>query len=109
MAAIIKKEYSQFLEDSKNLIEMYDFGTEKTERGFKIKTFLGILNISFWESSILYSTFMRFESPFNLESFRVIFPKDNINRFTFKWNIHEEDKNYNLKILKDRLDTLSLF
>lgn len=109
MRPINKKEYSQFLEDSKNMIESYDFETEKTERGFKIKTFLGVLNISFWESSILYSTFMRFDSPFNLESFSVIFPKDNINRFTFKWNIHEEDENYNLKILKDRLDKLSLF
>ena len=109
MTLISKKEHFDFLEDSKKLIESYDFETEKTERGFKIKSFLGVLNISFWESSILYSTFMRFESPFNLESFRVIFPKDNINRFTFKWNTHEEDKNYNLKILKDRLDTLSLF
>ena len=109
MRPINKKEYSQFLEDSKKLIESYDFEIEKTERGFKIKTFLGILNISFWERSINYSTFMRFDSPFILEDFKMIFPKDTINRFTFKWNIHEEDKNYNLKILKDRLDKLSLF
>ena len=109
MRPINRKEYSQFLEDSKKLIESYDFEIEKTERGFKIKTFLGVLNISFWESSILYSTFMRFNDPFILEDFKTIFPKDNINRFTFKWNIHEEDKKYNLIILKDRLDKLSLF
>ena len=43
MRPINRKEYSQFLEDSKKLIESYDFEIEKTERGFKIKTFLGIL------------------------------------------------------------------
>ena len=109
MRPINRKEYSQFLEDSKKLIESYDFEIEKTERGFKIKTFLGILNVSFWESSIVYSTFMRFNDPFNLETFKTIFPKDNINRFTFKWNIHEDSHIENLNILKDRLDKLSLF
>lgn len=109
MKPVNKKEYSQFLEDSKKLIESYDFETEKTERGFKIKTFLGILNVTFWENSIDYSTFMRFNAPFNLETFKTIFPRDRINRFTFKWNIHEDDNIKNLKILKERLDTLSLF
>lgn len=109
MKPISKKEYYQFLQDSKSLIENYDFETEKTERGYKIKTGIGILNISFWECSILYSTFMRFDTHFDLETFRSTFPKDHIGRFNFKWNIHEAYKNYNLKILKDRLDKLSLF
>ena len=55
MRLINRKEYSQFLEDSKKLIESYDFEIEKTERGFKIKTFLGVLNISFWETDAMCS------------------------------------------------------
>ena len=52
---------------------------------------------------------MRFNDPFNLETFKTIFPKDRINRITFKWNIHEDSHIENLNILKDRLDKLSLF
>ena len=55
----------------------------------------------------LYSVFMRFENEFNIDMFYYLFSRhENINRFSKKWNIHNQDPEYVLDTLDERLDNL---
>jgi hypothetical protein len=110
MQPISKKLYSEFKLKIKNIIISFNFDSlEFTERGYKIKTSLGVLNINIWDKNINYSIFTRFDiENFDLHTFKIIFPLESINPFTLKWNIHSDTENETLSILENRLKILAL-
>ena len=55
----------------------------------------------------LYSVFMKFENEFDIELFYSLFSRhENINRFSKKWNLHNENPEYVLDTLDERLNNL---
>lgn len=55
----------------------------------------------------LYSVYMRFKEDFDIEMFFKYFSRhESINSHSKKWNIHNQDADYVLNELEERLDNL---
>ena len=81
------------------------------ENSYEINTIFGKLYLRYDPSPRIkvYSVFMRFteSKKFDLKKFHSFFSKhENINTFSFKWNLHNSNPEYILDELEERLDNL---
>lgn len=105
-----KKEQLEFIENVKKVV--LDSGFKKTERFhfenyFENETKFGRLGVNVLEdNSILFSIYLRFGSDFKMNEFKKCFPNSGINKYSHKWNIHEEKKEDAIQVLKMRLQKM---
>ena len=82
------------------------FGGEKDKTNrFTFKTTVGTLYVTDLNDNTFIP--MMFDRDFNLQQFLNISHDKTINPHSFKWNLHSEDKNFNLSRLEQRLDFIN--
>ena len=107
------KLQKDFYIQAKHLLFQYGEVNESTVYSVRtlatIITHCGTLQVTVSEDNeFVYSIFCRFLGDFDLSSFRRILGEDaGLNKFSLKWNIHEEKAEDALSILGKRLEILT--
>ena len=102
-----------FYTETKHLLSQYGEISESTIYSVRtlatIITHYGTLEVTVNEDNdFAFSVFCRFLGDFDLSSFRRIIGEDaGLNKFSLKWNIHEEKAEDALSILGKRLEILT--
>lgn len=79
------------------------FGAKRNkERDYQLKTTVGTLTITDLNDATFIP--MIFGKDFNCNEFIKVTHDNSINPHSFKWNLHSEDKEFNLGRLEQRLE-----
>ena len=81
------------------------FGAKEDKNSFVLKTKIGTLLVTDLKDDEFIP--MRFDNDFNKEEFLKVTHDDSINPHSFKWNLHSQDKRFNLNRLEQRLDFIN--
>lgn len=111
MKKILKKDQKNFVTqviDLLNKARVQEIKQLSFGKQYKLSTIFGYLGVTIREEhEYCYSVFMKFDKIEDMELFYKCFSKhEDINKFSFKWNIHNSDKEYVLDLLEERLSNL---
>lgn len=105
---ILKSRQRNFAKQANAII--LNHGAESVSKSahdyqYKLNTVFGVLNIRIdQDCSIMFSVFMKFETFSG--PFYEFFSNQEINSFSYKWNLHSSDDDYILNELEERFSNL---